>query len=250
MKISVKELRGLIREAMVSSSAEAAVDDPYGKYLFAKKRKDLKGTPAAKEKDTPEEAELYQAFNVHYNNQGYMLGDVAPQVLDLVKQGKYEKLLAPPPGPYYRVITDVDIPVLCEVLGIDVGSVVYGKATRTKGGVMMPGGSLSGKSGIHSWSTMLDPSWVEGDLYVSSSLVDRLRGGPAAMIVLRASGGKNFFVNPEGMQNVAGLGKFMERQNEVISYGPVKFAGAVYFAVKNLDEFVKNYDINEILGLA
>jgi hypothetical protein len=251
MKIKISDLRSMIRvllEASRSAPAQADSDDPYGKYLFAKKRKDLKGTPAAAEKDTPEEAELYQAFNDHYNNREYSLGDVAPQLLDLVKQGKYAKLLAPPPGPYYRIISDVDITTLCKILGIDRKSVVYGKPTRTKGGVMTPGGTMAGTTGIHSWTTALDPSWVKEDLHVSSSLASRLLGGPAAMIVLKASGGKNFFANPVGMQNVVGLGKYVERQDEVISYGPVKFSSAAYFAAKKIEDFATTFDIGELIA--
>jgi hypothetical protein len=248
-RIIKQYVREILLEAGSSAPAQADADDPYGKYLFAKNRKDLKGTPAAKEKDTPEEAELYQAFNDHYNNQEYTLGDSAPQLLDLVKQGKYTKHLAPPPGPYYRIITDVEIPVLCKILGIDKKSVVYGKPTRTKGGVMTPGGYLAGASGIHSWSTALDPSWVEEDLYAFNSLANRLRKSPAGTIILKATGGKNFFANPDGMQNVTGLGKYVARQDEVISYGPVKFSSAVYFAAKKIDNLVSNYDINELLGM-
>jgi len=245
----IKEyVREVLLEAGRSAPAQATADDPYGKYLFAKKRKDLKGTPAAAEKDTPEEAELYQAFKDHYNNADYTLGGSASQLLDLVKQGKYSKLLAPPPGPYYRIISDVDIPVLCKILGIDKKSVVYDVVTRTKGGVMTPGGGLAGTTGIHSWTTALDPSWVEEDLFSFSSLANRLRGGPAATVILKAAGGKNFFANPEGMKNVTGLGPYVERQDEVISYGPVKFSSAAYFAAKKLEDLVKNYDLGEMIA--
>lgn len=241
-------IREIILEASKNPAAQADAEDPYGKYLFAKKRKDLKGTPAAKEKDTPEEVELYNAFSDHYNNMEYTLGDSAEQILNLVKQGKYAKLLAPPPGPYYRVISDISIPVLCKMLGIDRKSVTYGKVTRTKGGVMIPGGDMAGSTGIHSWSTALDSSWVEGDLYVTSALTSHLRNEPAAIVVLRASGGKSFFANPEGMKNVTGLGKYVERQDEVISYGPVKFSAAAYWAGKKLSDVVDSFDIEELIG--
>ena len=47
---------------------------------------------------------------------------------------------------------------------------------------------------------------------------------------------------------MAGLGKYVERQDEVISYGPVKFSSAAYFAAKKLDDFAKNFDIEELIA--
>lgn len=220
MKIEERVFRRLLEAAQT----QASKDDPYGEYLFAKKRKDLKGTPAGTEEDTPEEAALFKSFADHYSYSDYTLGDKAPLLLDLIKQGKYTKLLAPPPGPYYRLITDLSVELLASMLGIDEQDLVEGVPTTVKtGGVMKPGGSGAGSTGIHSWSTNLDSSWIFGDLQAESYMY----AGSAA-VILKAIGGKNFFVNPEGMSNVTGMSEFIATQSEVISYGDVPFDSAVY----------------------
>lgn len=249
-KKSSVELRVFARllEAARGPSKQASADDPYGEFLFAKKRKDLKGTPAAKEKDTPEEAALYQALDNHYNNKDYDLGGHAEQILDLVSQGKYAKLLAPPPGPYYRIISNIDIPTLCGMLGIGADEVVYGKHVRAGGGTMKPGGALAGSSGIHSWSTKLDPSWVGEDLRAAGSFFDQVSYEPAAALVIRADGGKNFFANPEGMSNVGGLGPYVAKQDEVISYGPVRFTASAYFAARKQKTAFERYDVAKLIS--
>ena len=165
MKLTLGQLRRLIREAAKGKgSAQADPDDPFGQYLFAPHRSDLPAA-ARREEDTPEEEELFQAFADHYNNEEYTLGGFAPELLKLVKQGKYTKLLAPPGGPYYRIITNITKPVLAGMLGVKPGQLRVGEPTAAGGGVMKPGGDMAGSTGIHSWTTdnSVEPEWF-GDI--------------------------------------------------------------------------------------
>jgi len=202
--------------------SQANKDDPYGEYLFAPQRKDLKGK---KEKNTPEEDELLKAFQDHYNNEEYTLGNIAPEILDLISQGKYSKVLAPPPGPYYRLLAELPVASFANFLGVKAKSLRTGEVSEGGSGTMIPGGRYSGSTGIHSWTTKLDPKWANKDILVRKFMKP---GEVIAIIVADESGG-DFFVNPKGMSNVKEMPKYVQTQNEVISYGSVSFENCVYY---------------------
>lgn len=204
-------------------ASQAGKDDPYGEYLFSKRRRDLKGTPEGSEEDTEEEKELFKSFVDHYNDSDYTLGDKAPLILDLIKNGKYAKLLAPPPPPYYRIIVDLDKSSIANMLKMEEDDLIEGRPVLMRqGGEMVPGGTGSGSTGIHSWTTDL----------LNTNLVDdfQMQQGVTVLImkVKKAHSPNNFFVNHKEMSNVVGLPRVVTTESEVISYGPVNFDSCVY----------------------
>jgi len=222
--------------------SQANKDDPYGEYLFAPQRKDLKGK---KEKNTPKEDELLKAFQDHYNNEEYTLGNIAPEILDLISQGKYSKVLAPPPGPYYRLLAELPVASFANFLGVKANSLRIGEISEGGSGTMTPGGRYSGSTGIHSWTTKLDPKWANKDILVRKFMKP---GEVIAIIVADESGG-DFFVNPREMSNVKEMPKYVQTQNEVISYGSVSFENCVYYVATGRKGEPSSHEIfKQLLG--
>lgn len=217
--------RKLLREYVrgVLEAAQGQEDDPYGKYLFAPQRNDLK--MKGREPNTPEEDELLKALEDHYNNEEYTLGGVAPQLLDLVAAGKYSKILAPPKGPYYRLLAELPSPAMASFLGVKPRSLKVGQPTDGGGGTMKPGGRYSGSTGIHSWTTRLDPKWVTKDILTRKTM----KAGEVIAIIVADEDGGDFLLNPKGMAQVKGMPSYVATQSEVVSYGPVSFHTCVYY---------------------
>lgn len=215
----------LLREYVrsVVTEAQAEEDDPYGQYLFAPQRKDLK--TKKREPNTPEEDELLKALDAHYNNEEYTLGDMAPELLDLVAQGKYSTILAPPPGPYYRVLAELPAPALASFLGVKPKALAVGEATDGGGGTMTPGGPWSGSTGIHSWTTKPDPKWLNKDILIRKTM----KAGEVLAVIVADESGGDFLINPKGMSKVKGMPDYVAEQHEVVSYGPVDFHTCVYY---------------------
>ena len=214
-------LRSYVRSIIAESQGDK--EDPYGEYLFAPQRKDLK--TKKREPNTPEEDALLKALEDHYNNEEYTLGEFAPELLDLIAQGKYSKVLAPPPGPYYRVLSELPAPVLAGFLGVRPKALTVGEPTDGGGGTMTPGGRYSGSTGIHSWTTKLDPKWLNKDILTRKVM----KAGEVLAVVVADESGGDFLINPKGMANVSGMPSYVATQNEVISFGPVDFDRCVYY---------------------
>ena len=205
------------------SEAQAEPSDPYGEYLFAPQRKDLK--TKKREPNTPEEDALLKALEDHYNNEEYTLGGFAPELLDLIAQGKYSKVLAPPAGPYYRLLAELPAPAFAGFLGMKPKALTVGEPTDGGGGTMTPGGRYSGSTGIHSWTTKLDPKWVNKDILTRKYM----KAGEVLAVIVADESGGDFLINPKGMGNVSGMPSYVATQNEVISFGPVAFDRCVYY---------------------
>lgn len=227
MKTTLGQLRQMIRRGLFEAPrAQGTADDPYGKYLFAPQRTDLPAT-AKGEKNTPEEKELWDALQAHYENMGYYLGDLAPGILDLVKQGKYAKLLAPPGGPYYRLVSDIPIDVFAGWVKKKPESIKRDVATTCGGGRMTPGGTDAGSTGIHSWTVNEDTSNLGEVIY------GPVKKGTVTAVLRASDGGGKFFIDPAGMALVPKMSRYVAAktsQGEVISFGPVKFEAAAYYA--------------------
>lgn len=214
-------LKTYIKSIIKESQAEPG--DPYGEYLFAPQRKDLK--TKKREPNTPEEDALLKALEDHYNNEEYTLGGFAPELLDLIQQGKYSKVLSPPPGPYYRVLSELPAPALASFLGVKPRSLTIGDPTEGGGGTMTPGGRYSGSTGIHSWTTKLDSKWLNADILTRKYM----KAGEVLAIIVADESGGDFLINPKGMSAVEGMPSYVATQNEVISFGPVAFDSCVYY---------------------
>lgn len=227
--------RRLLNEAQADSS------DPYGEYLFAPQRKDLK--TKKREPNTAEEDALLKALEDHYNNEEYTLGEFAPEILDLISQGKYSKLLTPPPGPYYRLLAELPAPAFASFLGVRPKSLVVGEPTDGGPGTMTPGGRYSGSTGIHSWTTKLDPKWVNKDILTRKYM----KAGEVLAVVVADESGGDFIINPKGMGNVSGMPSYVSTQNEVISYGPVSFDSCVYYVATGIKGEMTSHEALKLL---
>jgi len=91
----MKELEQYIR-MLVEEETNATEDMPYGNHLFGDARK-------KEEKDTGEEKKLYKSLEAWvYDSSDGDINNFLEQVLDLLKQGKYEDVLRPESGTVYR----------------------------------------------------------------------------------------------------------------------------------------------------
>ena len=235
-------LRSYIRSILKEAQAEPS--DPYGEYLFAPQRGDLK--MKKKEPNTPEEDALLKALDAHYNNEEYTLGEFAPELLDLIAQDKYSKILAPPPGPYYRILAELPAPAFASFLGVKPKALTIGKATDGGGGTMTPGGPWSGSTGIHSWTTKPDPKWLNKDILIRKTM----KAGEVLAIIVADESGGNFLINPKGMSKVKGMPEYVAEQNEVISFGPVTFDQCVYYVATGAKgEMTSHVALKQLLAM-
>jgi len=238
--------RGTLKEYIEElARAEAEDDDLYGKYLFAPDRLDLE--PAAKkEENTDEEDDLLVALYNHYSNNEFDLGGLAPHVLKLIKQGKYENILAPPADTsVYRFVGPVLLSVASSILRVPEKSIFKEPniIKHSGPGRMKPGGNLAGKTGIHSWSIKLEVDWLHGDIVGHNQAHD----DAVYMVLVGNTNAGAFFVNPVGIENVEGLPDYAYRQNEVISYGTIPFERAVYYYCDN-DRSGKFVQMKQLIG--
>lgn len=224
--LDAKLLRSYVAEVL-KEAAEAGKDDRYGEFLFAKMRKDLTRSEKT-EVDTKEEKDLWWALRKHYNGRGggaVSLSDVAPNILDAIEAGKYLTVLAPPDSVVYRFI-HVEAEVAAKILGTAPEEVKSNpdKIVRSdSSGVLSPregGGTMSWTTDILSPSSLRS---VVGAKYAGEQ-------GYVSMILKSHTSKGKFFMNPEGVKNVRNLPSFAYSQSEVISYGPVPYDAAVWYA--------------------
>lgn len=227
MKSLEQLIESVFAEVLKELAPEAPADAPFGQYLWAPNRKDLEGEEKW-EDNTPIENRFRDALFQHYQGDPDMLGSLAAKVKNMVAQGWYEKILAPPEETVYRYITNVPTETAARILGTSVGdlekdALKYPGIPQSHGsGMMKPGGSWSGTSGISSWSTQLDWEWISLDLTPPPVQP----GETAILLAADAGSGTNFFINPSNIHNVERLPDYAYYQNEVIAYGPVKYARA------------------------
>lgn len=204
---------------------EAPNDAPFGKYLFAPDRKDLKGK--VNEPNTPEENKFLYSLIYHYDGAGGpgpALDKFAPMAIDLLKKGEYKKILAPPKRTVYRLLWNVSPKLAASILRLGVKDIT---TNSNQAWYVDGGGTIEGiRRSIQSWTTTIGTEWV-------SSLFDEsLKSGNVA-IVLAAhteTDGNEFFINPKTAENISSLPQsLVKKEQEVISYGPVNFFEASFY---------------------
>lgn len=229
-------IESVVSEVLKELAPEAPEDAPFGQYLFAPHRKDL--SPEEKqESNTEAEMRFRDALRNHYEGDPRALGGLAQEIIDMVNKGWYTKILATPNETIYRYISDIDTKLAAQMLNLspDTLEEAAGWVEKYGPGTMKPGGSFERGSGIHSWSTRLDEEWILADLHPPP-----LQPGQSALILVAKTGGNNFFINPNTIDNVEKLPSYAYYQDEVVSYGPVQFEEAWVLTNSKHGEYAKD----------
>lgn len=222
------------------AKAEADEDDLYGKYLFAPGRRDL-GEEEKQEEDTEEEDSLKVAlFNHYHGDKNSGLDQHAQEVLNLIKQNKYKKILAPPESKaVYRVLGPINRHAAQQILHINIMDIMEAPNTAKLASgrfTLLPQEEYS----IQSWSTALKASWIIDDLYAGGDIYPE--DFMVYVVVKSNTNNGSFFMNPKGIKNVEGMPDYAYRQDEVISYGDVSGCTAsYYFADHDKAQGTRNY---------
>lgn len=231
-------LKYLIKEVL---QQEGIVDEPegsvFGKVLFGPDRIDN----VEPEPNTKEEESLYKAIVSHYS--GYMdaLENKHKNILALIKQGKFLRLLRPPEVVVYRYLDNVPLKVASQILGCSIRELKKNAGTFQH--VNVERVFRLRKNQIQSWTT----TPVARTL---SEFIEDLQGGNVSMIIeadTRKSG--KFMMNPDFVSKISSL-KPYTYQHEVISVGPIKILRATYicnlFSSKQLSKIDQMSDFLSI----
>lgn len=224
MRLAETRLRRLIRSLLVEAvpppdEPRVAPDEAMGRYAFPGDRTDPEYAQVP-EDNTALEDKFYQALVNHYDKNDHSgLREVWPELIELVRAGLYPKLLTPPRGPVFRLLT-ADPARAAQILGVDEEALVArpGVARRAESPpVYSPRGFIS------SWT--LDPeTMVE---HTSSQFLSYKSGHCTVLLVAETSGGE-FMMNPESFARGWKLGSNYQLEYEVIAGGPVGLKSAAW----------------------
>lgn len=201
---------------------EADEDAPFGQYLFAPERKDLKGI---NEPNTTKEDELYDALDSWYSGYKKDLEKLAPSLKNITAEGDYEKVLVPDGRQYaYRLINDIPLESAARIMGVSEDFIIdtAGKATKIKGRTLNP----NEWSNLQSWTTSKDYDAMKNLLKTTDQ--KQLQGLYVAMIFSARVNDSDFLVNPDAIHNIEGLPHYAYDEEETISVGPVKASSIVF----------------------
>lgn len=217
-------LRRLVRSILSEGrpppdEPSVAPDDALGQYVFPGDRTD----PSYKEvieKNTELEDEFYRALVDHYDqNDNTALRQIWPEVIGLARSGMYPKLLVPPPGLAFRVMT-VD-PVRCAgLLGLSVEEIKAHEGAAQRVGSPP---AYTPRDFISSWT--LNPEIMVA--YTGSQFIPYKAGHCAVLLVTETSRGE-FMMNPETFARGWNLGSYYQSEHEIISGGPVGLKSAAW----------------------
>lgn len=205
------EVDKIISETLKNFVDEEPEDpkSPFGKYAFDTYRKDIPNNE--KEKDTPIEKKAWDAVERYIgNNEKAALNNMAPLLLNLVKQGKYKPILDPGRRPVYRLL-QLPKELAEKVLRIQITP--EQPSGTAESGVLMPtgGGKVSG------W--MADPSIIRE--------FPGLGSGNVMILFVAGTNGNNFFGAPGKLATAVNAPEY-EYEMEVIGLGPIRYTYAAY----------------------
>jgi hypothetical protein len=219
MKLTVGDLRRLVREAVVANEAKRPAGD-YGEYAFATKR--VRGPKVPREPDTPEEIGAYEELAGYFDLNRPVSDEVVDSLRAALASGEYSDVLREPSGTVYRgmVVTGEELQRLL-------------KMRRQPG----PSGQVEGRfryepvgNGVSSWTTdrkvaadYADPSKT---FFTGKQLVGRYG------VVLSAEASDNpgrFLVGTDGLYRLHAAVQFV-KEAEALALGPVRFSGASWTA--------------------
>lgn len=209
--------------------SDRAVDPPYGKFLFAKKRHD----DVPPEEDTHKESGAYLALKGHIQNNEVLPQHVALDLMGQLEDGSYGAVLKEPTVEY--VYRGMKLPAdrLAKMLGVDVsslqdnGSMVLDRMMKTRrGGEGSTSWSIDFNSGrSFSWSGNGD-EW--GVLFVA-----KVSENP-----------QSFLQGPNGFYKVMGLDSFTS-EKEAIALGPIRVYKAYWEHKTDSSGVGSNVDVKE-----
>jgi len=221
---------------------EAAQDDIYGQWLLPQGRKDVP-KKAKQELNTPAEDKLFDTLNDYLNGPRVgagALSRVAPKLLDLVAQGKYTSVLAPPSDAKfaYRVLTlrtkELETLLGRKLSGKELDPELSQKGFRNKGGVYTPRGT-----NVSSWS--VSPK-AFSKMYDSGFEVPDKQW----VVFLKAPvAGNDFLLNPNVWYDASIDGAYYKMEKEIIGVGQIQLDSIVYVNNKYEYEDKDGYDTKE-----
>lgn len=228
---------------LAEQEIEASKDSPFGQYLFAPDRKDLKNK--IEEPNTPLEDMVFKNLIGHYagskKHSEYLAMDFFT-LKSLLDKGYYKKLLAPPNTKLYRVISFNTASMK------DFGF----KEEDFKDEIVkkFDGGKLNTSSfggPIQSWTTDFNKNFFRKIVGIGGS--ETLYPGDGVAIFMVNSPKGNFILNPnlpkylKSADKLKKSGTNLEEENEVISTGPVSYDSVV---VAYNPETIKDEEGNEV----
>jgi hypothetical protein len=221
---------------------EAAQDDIYGQWLLPQGRKDVP-KKAKDEPNTPAEDKLLNILNDYLNGPKVgagALSRVAPKLLDLLAQGKYTSVLAPPSDAKfaYRVMTlktkELEVLLGRKLSGKELDPELSQKGFRSKGGTYTPRGT-----NVSSWS--VSPK-AFSKMYDSGFEVPEKQW----VVFLKAPvSGNDFLLNPNVWYDASIDGAYYKQEREIIGVGPIQLDSIVYVNNKYEYEDKDGYDTKE-----
>ena len=199
--------------AGVNEEPEAETD-VFGKYAFDTDREDV--PEEEKEPHTRDELMALIALKSYMTtNRKSGLDKVAPQLVDLTKQGKYAPVLDPSGVSFvYRILT-LDTDDASKLLGVEISN-------ENSTGKVGPGVLTPNKGSVSGWTSDIQ-------------LVHDFHGATAAqdvVLLFKASvKGNTFFGKPVAL--AMAVDPDMAHESETIAVGPVKYVAAAW--TKTLD---------------
>ena len=214
MKISIGDLRALVREAAAKRNAA------YGDYAFAKMR--VRGPKVPREPDTPSEADAYEELNAYFDlNRGVSDG-VAADLRAQLASGAYSDVLREPTGTVYRGMI---------VTGDELKSLLRLRRDPP------PSGEAEGRflyeplgNAVSSWSSKRSVAEDYADVSKSSFSASQLRGRYCVVLTAEASDNPGIFLSgPDGLYRLHAAVQF-SKEAEALALGPVRFTSASWVA--------------------
>jgi len=231
-------LRFLLKEEALAP--EASKNSSLGQYLFAPERND---TPIPQEPNTALENSLLKDLGRFYNTGGtWALDKSLVKLLKLSKQGKYSKLLKPPSGLAYRFIGNLK-PEDASSLFLNNYPVEEILSKPNQAFRVSPVGIIKNpaiKSSMGTLNTKLS-SWTVAPSEPHFDAFTATGPGHVAVVLVANIQANNFFMNPENLSNSLANGMSLpqsaiEKEQEVIAYGPVNVIDAAAIYVMTTDE--------------
>lgn len=234
MKITLKELKSLIREEVV----KATKDGPFGAYLFGQQR----GLPTKKspEKNTDKEIDFAADLYNHYMGEQEQLDKWLNIMISLNNQGKYKDILRVPSAYKYayRMVSNINHDTLMSWLGYDPDQMEPGEIYEED-----TGGTYTPKEGLKHSSWSVDPDAFQAMLNDWGRFTHKPTG---YLVFLRAPiRGNTFLLNPDETRFAAEQYSY---QREVISVGPVEFDHIWYVPLQSKKKREDSWQAKERLG--
>ena len=248
MRLLETHLRQLVRGILLEvgnvpppDEPGVAPDEALGQYAFPD---DRHGTEydEVDEEDTSLETRFFTALTRHYedNNDG-PLRDIWPEVIELNQQGLYPKLLRPPSGNVYRLMT-VEPDRAALFMGVPEAKI------RARPGIARPASnppSFKPRGFLSSWT--LDPEVMVEN--TGHTFVDEKPGECTLLLVADTADGE-FLMNPKGFASGWALGNNYRDEQEVIGGGeiPLTAAAWIWHGVSGFDMHKFNDELEALLS--